>query len=115
MLISSAWVSGLMDPFGSRRSLNGATTTLTLTAGMICYRCVRNRPLSAEATAQFHRPVRLDPAVKPLFVAQEAAYEKDAKWKLEINESVGDRFLIPNAFICGARRSGSACRAGPMR
>jgi len=32
--------------------------------------------------------VRLDPAVKPLFVSQEAAYEKNAKWKLEINESV---------------------------
>jgi len=32
--------------------------------------------------------VRLDPAVKPLFAAQEAAYEKDTKWKLEINEPV---------------------------
>jgi predicted transcriptional regulator of viral defense system len=32
--------------------------------------------------------VRLDPAVKPLFAAQETAYEKDMKWKLEINEPV---------------------------
>ena len=32
--------------------------------------------------------VRLDPAVRPLFAAREAAYEKNAKWKLEINESV---------------------------
>ena len=30
--------------------------------------------------------VRLDPAVRPLFAAEETAYEKDAKWKLEINE-----------------------------
>jgi predicted transcriptional regulator of viral defense system len=32
--------------------------------------------------------VRLDPAVRPLFAAQEATYEKNAKWKLEINEPV---------------------------
>lgn len=32
--------------------------------------------------------VQLDPAVRPLFAAQEGTYEKNAKWKLEINESV---------------------------
>ncbi|MGH8140039.1 MAG: type IV toxin-antitoxin system AbiEi family antitoxin domain-containing protein [Steroidobacteraceae bacterium] len=32
--------------------------------------------------------VPLDPAVKPLIALQVDAYEKNAKWKLEINESV---------------------------
>ena len=32
--------------------------------------------------------VRLDPAVRRLFAARETTYEKNAKWKLEINEPV---------------------------
>lgn len=32
--------------------------------------------------------VPLDPAVRPLFAARDTAGEKDAKWKLEINEAV---------------------------